>query len=198
MRRRNVDRVKPPKGDGEVWFDFIAGQVTAEHDRRASLDARGATIVTASGVFFTAVFALGAFVLGKDYQPDGLTTVFTAVALGAFILAALTALRATAFRDYDVADVRSLRLMTGDAHWWATPAAARQDLAAVNVATVDTLRGGNEKKAARLTWAASFQLIAMMALGAALLVAVVRHDPSPTPASPQGVGKVAFSGGGLR
>lgn len=167
-----------------MWFDFIAGQVTAEHDRRASLDARGASIVTASGVFFTAVFALGAFVLGKEYQPDGLTTILTAVALGAFILAALTALRATAFRDYDVADVRSLRLMTGDAHWGASPASARQDLAAVNVTTVGTLRGGNEKKASRLTWAASFQLIAMVALGAALLTAVIRQDASPTPTAP--------------
>jgi hypothetical protein len=142
-------------------------------------------MVTASGVFFTAVFALGAFVLGKNYTPDGLTTVLTAVALGAFILAALTALRATAFRDYDVANVPSLRQMTDDAHWWATLGAARQDLAAVNVTTVDTLRRGNEKKASRLTLAASFQLIAMVALGAGLLVAVIRHDDaSSTPASP--------------
>jgi hypothetical protein len=108
------------------------------------------------------------------------TTVLTAVALGAFILAALTALLATALRDYDdVADVRSLRLMTDDAHWWATPAAARQDLAAVDVTKVDTLRDGNEKKASRLTLAASFQLIAIEPPGRRLKRHVSRPAAGP-------------------
>src|SRR5438045_4118997 len=67
LKRRQVDNPEPEKGDGQVWFDFIAHELAAEHAQRAWLDARGTAIITSSGVFITAVFALGAFVLGKSF-----------------------------------------------------------------------------------------------------------------------------------
>lgn len=178
MRRRKVDKPEPepkPEGDGQVWFDFIAHELAAEHAQRAWLDARGTAIITSSGVVITAVFALGAFVLGKSFTPDGLTTILVGIALGSFILAALTALWSAQLLGFDVTSVRTLRRVTGDEHWWVTSSQARRDVAAVNVTTVHTLRDGNQKKAFRLTLAAGFQLLAMMSLGAGLLVALVRH-----------------------
>lgn len=178
MRRGKAGSTVPEpefKGDGQVWFDFIAHELAAEHEERAWLDSRGSAIITASGVFITAVFALGAFVLGKTFKPDALTAVLVAIALGSFILAALTALWSAQLQNFNVASVRTLRRLTGDAHWWAAAPDARRDVAAVNVTTVDTLRTGNKKKAFRLTLAAAFQLLAMTSLGAGLMVAVVRH-----------------------
>lgn len=167
---------QPPPGDGQLWFDFIAAQVTAEHDRRTSVDSRGTSILSTSGVFFTAVFAVGAFVLGKDFKPDRPTTILVAVALGAFIVAALLAIIATALRGYHVSDVRSLRRMTSDGYWPSAAAVVRRELAATNVTTVKTLRKGNESKALLVTIAASFQWLALAALGAARMLAVVRHQ----------------------
>lgn len=180
MRRRKVDKPEPeeqpePQGDGQVWSDFISHELAAEHAQRAWLDARGTAIITSSGVFITAVFALGAFVLGKSFTPDHLTTILVGLALGWFILAALAALWSAQLQGFKVADVRTLQRVLGDEHWWATSPQARRDVAAVNVITVDTLRTGNKKKAFRLTLAAGLQLLAMSSLGAGLLVALVRH-----------------------
>ncbi len=57
---------------------------TFDHERRRPCVSKRLTV-------FTAVFTLGAFVLGKDYKPDGWTTGLVVTALVAFIAAALLA-----------------------------------------------------------------------------------------------------------
>jgi hypothetical protein len=139
------------------------------------LDARATAILSTSGIFFTAVFAVAAFALGKDFKASGLVTVLLAVGLGNFVLAAVLALIAGALREYRVAEIASLRLMTADQHWFAPADAARQDLAAVNITTVATLRHGNETKVRVLIGAVAFQLVALAVLGVALVAAVLQR-----------------------
>ena len=177
--RRGRKVADPPQptshGDGQVWFDFIGLQLTAERDRRTSLDARATAILSTSRIFFTAVFAGGAFALGKDYKASGLLTVLPAVGLGNFVLAAVLALIAGALREYRVAEIASWRLMTADQHWFAPADSARQDLAALNATTVATLRHSNEIKVRVLIGAIAFQLVALAILGIALVAAVLQR-----------------------
>jgi hypothetical protein len=65
--------------------------------------------------------------------------------------------------------------MTADQHWFAPADSARQDLAAVNITTVATLRHGNENKVRVLILAVAFQLVALTVLGVALVLAVLQH-----------------------
>jgi hypothetical protein len=61
--------------------------------------------------------------------------------------------------------------MIGD-HWTDTAAAARNVTAGLNIATIGSLRSGNESKAVLLIWASLAQVFAVLALAIGVLDAV--------------------------
>lgn len=155
---------------GEAFAAFIEGEVKAERDRRASLDARGLAVVTTSGSLTTLLAAVGAFVSARGGFGLPTGTIFPlTVTLVAFSLAAVCGLLASHNRQYDVADRTTLALMVGE-KWPTSEVDARNVVADLNARTVDSLRRGNNKKATLLMAGLAFQLLALAALSVAVFL----------------------------
>jgi hypothetical protein len=157
---------------GYAFSAFIAEQLAAEQARRAGIEARGVNVVTTSGTFIGAVFAIAAFALGNEYAVSqfGLAAIWTT--LGLFVVASISAVAASLPFGYGVADTASLRAMTG-VHWTDTEDAAKRELARNNVETIATLRKANKKKARAIILALAAQIGAMLILAAGVSIELV-------------------------
>jgi hypothetical protein len=162
-----------PDERGVAFAEFVTGQLTAEQERRVYLDTRGTGVVTTSGTFVAAVFALATFVLGRDYQLGTAGIVLIGLTLVCFVGAAIAGVVASFPRPYGIADITSLKAMTGS-HWTDNPSAARRDLAAQTISSIETLRQANARKAAALVVALVAQVLAMAALSGTVAVELIR------------------------
>lgn len=157
---------------GSVYTAFIEGQVKAEYERRAALEARGIGVITSSGAFTTLLFGVVALVKGKDFAPAVLTQLLLAAAVLALIVAGALGLWANQLIAYRVAKPATLTAMV-TTHWGDSEVSALNACAVANIDTLETLRDGSNKKAGRITLALWAQLGAFVLIGLAALVEVV-------------------------
>ena len=155
-----------------MYAAFIEGQVKAEYERRAALEARGIGVITSSGAFATLLFGVVALARGKDFAPTVATKVLLALAVLVFLLAGL-GLWANQLIAYRVAKPTTLTAMVTE-HWGDDEVNALNACTVANIATVKTLRDGSNRKAGRLALALSAQLVAFVLIGLAALVEAVR------------------------
>ena len=153
---------------GKTYAEFIASELQREHDRRASLDARGLSIVTTSSALLALVFALSTLILGKDFKVTGVSVVAVTLSLLFFVVAAIFGIAANRLREYDVTHHDTLYDMLGKDHWGDTEVTARGICAFRHVITVQSLRPTNDRKADQITVALSFQVAAIAALSVAI------------------------------
>lgn len=158
-------------GCGETFAAFIADAVRGEQDRTKGLDdrARGVQQATATGLGLVA--AGGALLLGNDFKLPFWAAVALACALVALmvgIIFAAVSLRPTSF---DTPSVEMMTKMLGD-RWDDSEAAARFACAEAKVATVRSLREGNNTKAGWIEHAVWFQTGGFVLLGFTLVLAV--------------------------
>lgn len=155
--------------DGQrPYVQYVSDQLTAEHARRLYLDSRGAGVVTVSGTFIGAVFALAAFVLGDSYRPSVPGGLLVAVALVLLSISSALGIFATLPRSYGVPDVKSLREMAST-RWNDDSREALRQVTLDKVASVEKLRAKNKQKAIATFAATVLQAGALMVLAAALL-----------------------------
>jgi len=150
---------------GEVFAAFAATELENERARRAALDARGASIVTASASLGTLVAGFASLATrSTTYHPSD-PVVFTSVAaLVSFVAAAALGLWGNRTVPYDVADAGTLKIMATE-RWASHDVDASNIVMRINVSTLDSLREGNNRKARTLSQALSAQLAAAAFLG---------------------------------
>lgn len=153
---------------GSTYASFLEGALKAERERRAALDSRATSVVTASAAFVTLVVALVAWILGKDYRyvTSGATYIIL-IALAFFIASSVCALIAGQLREYEVPDPETLRLFLSS-RWTDTEVTARNNCGWLNLDTLSSLRVGNHIKAWWLDWALRLQALAVLALSVAV------------------------------
>lgn len=151
---------------GSIYVAFIDGELKAERERRAALDARGLSVVTSSGSLVALLAAIGAFASGsgKFELPSGARLLLMAM-LAAFASAAALGILVNQSRPYDVALTETLDKMVTD-RWGDDRVDSRNNVARLNIRTIHTLRNGNDRKARLLSYALLAQLVALVALGA--------------------------------
>jgi hypothetical protein len=158
---------------GEIYAQFVAGELEHERTRREMLDARASGTVTTSTAFVGLIAAVG--LLGHDVlvgQPGPLQRTF----LVAAVLTAMSALFAVWARwlhSYEVLDANQIRrLLTDD--WRDTPVTARSKVAQFNAETLDTLRSGNNAKSVKLVISHVLQLVGLLMILTVALAATLR------------------------
>lgn len=158
---------------GVVYINFIEGELKAERDRRAAVDARALAVVTSSGGLVTLLAAVGAFVSsGKEFKPPDLAIVPLVVTLGCFTVAVAFGILANRSRYYHVALSDTLFAMVTD-HWGDDQIDSRNNVAELNIRTIHTLRVGNDKKANLVSAALWAQLGAVIALSVGVLIVLL-------------------------
>lgn len=156
---------------GDAYSKFVEAELKNERERRSALDQRGLGVVTSSSAFITLVFSLSVILTGKDFTPKDGVRNFIAASLVSFVVAGALGIFANANRRYHVATRETLDDMLGE-HWIDDEVDARNNVAALNVVTLDTLRTGNSKKVWFLSAALVFQVIAIASLGAAVVAQI--------------------------
>lgn len=157
---------------GKTYSAFIEGELKAERDRRSAYDGRGQALITTSGALVTLLGGLAALVKTSTtarFPAAALVTV--GVALVLFVCAAACGIVAGWNRHYAVAKVSTLSRMTSD-HWKDDEVDARNNVAAVQVLTVDTLRRANDFKARWVSGGLVAQVFALVALGIGVVVVI--------------------------
>jgi hypothetical protein len=170
---------------GVVYATFIEGELKTERERRANLDSKGSSLITSSGGVVTLLAAVGAFLAKSGaFVLPSVARIPLAVSLGAFVIAVGCGIMATWLHKYTVADVVDLDAMI-TSHWTDDATDSRNVVSKLNIATLDTLRKKNGRKA---EWARAGQIAQLAALLAlSLVVLMTLWEPSskaPTPSTP--------------
>lgn len=149
---------------GEVYADFVAGELAHERKRREVLDACATGTITTSAAFVGLAVAVGIFdPASLSDQPAVLRVGF---ALGAIsvMISAVVAAWAGWLHGYQVLDDDQVRRLVSDPDWGDTPVDARGKVAQFNTTTLATLRSGNYSKSQKLLFAHVFQLAGLVLL----------------------------------
>lgn len=160
---------------GVVFADFVEKELNAERQRRASLDARGVSVLTTSGTLVTLLLALGALVTDLDgFEPSQISLWTLAGALAGFVSSALLSLLANRLRGYEVTQPAQLHEWRDrDGAWHDTADKARRVITKANILTIASLRQGNNTKASFIEAALWAQFGAVLLLATSVGTAVV-------------------------
>jgi hypothetical protein len=163
----------PPTDAGAAYGALIADQLTEERSRKASLEGRGITTVTAAGTLVTLLFALtaGLTAAPRFKLPAG-ADVPLVVALIAFVIAAVLGLMTNVPLRYQEPTVGGLARLI-DARFWAAPAqTGERRVAEAQVALIAAMRSANNLKVWLLILAVAAELIAVISLSCAVAIIV--------------------------
>ena len=156
---------------GSVYAALITEQLVEERARKASIEARGLSVITTSGALVTLLFGLGSLVSGVEgYTLPTVGRWFLLGALGAFLLAAAAGIVANFPLRYREVSVAGLRRLTAP-EWWtnAEPAAARR-AAEARLNVLERARSTNAFKVNALIAAMVIEVIAVVLVAAAVAV----------------------------
>lgn len=158
---------------GVNYAPFVEQELKAERERRATLDGRGQAVVTTAGVLVTILSTVSAIAINKKLLVvSGPVRYSILSALACFILAVTLGILATINFKYDVAAGSTLVQLPRE-HSTDGKEIAERNIVATNVATILSLRKGNDRKATFLFTALFAQLAALLCLAVAVLLAVI-------------------------
>jgi uncharacterized membrane protein YbhN (UPF0104 family) len=173
MVQESIDLHRPlDETRGASYLATIKDQLAEERATKVSLEQRGITIVTTSGVLTTLLFGFGAFVYGQSkLHLSNEATGFLVSALVLFVLSAACGLLANQPRSYREADTGALRerVATGEWHKDSPAVAARRD-AVMLIKILDSYRHANAGKARRVYAGISLEVLAVVCVAATLVL----------------------------
>jgi hypothetical protein len=158
---------------GKTYAEFIEAELKAERERRATYEVRGQALITTSGALVTLLVGVAAVVktaATARFPPS--VPVAVGAALLLFAIAAGCGVLAGWNRHYAVAKATTLARMLTD-HWTDDEVDARNNVASLLVTTLSTLRSANEFKARWVAIGLVVQVVALVALGVAVIVTIV-------------------------
>lgn len=169
MRWTGSRSPKRTSGDGVVYVDFLLAETTQEHERRASLQNRAASL-SGFGTGAVGLIATGAAIaLGRDPAFSLQVSMLLLVTLLLFIASTALAVVVLAIgQKFQVADTATLSRMV-NAGWNDSETTARRAVALLAAKSTVSLRSGNNRSATRLLCAGWLQVAGLTVLVGALL-----------------------------
>jgi hypothetical protein len=159
---------------GEVYAQFVAGELEHERKRREVLDARANGTIATSAAFVGLAVAVGIFNPASLSQQAALLRGGFVLGAVLVMISAVVALWAGWLHGYQVLDEEQVRRLVTDPDWGDTPVDARGKVAQFNATTLDTLRSGNNEKSKKLLISHGFQLGGLLLLLAVAVAAMLR------------------------
>jgi hypothetical protein len=151
-----------------VYATYIKEQLDAQEARKASLETRGVSVITTSGVLVTLLFGLSAlttkaqgFVLPQRSQD------FLVAALASFAASGVLAILTNLPLQYEGVTVAALRTAVKE-RWDDDAAEAERMTSLTRLKQLHTAKKKNNLKSWLLTGAMSLQVLAVIAVAAAV------------------------------
>lgn len=159
---------------GEVYAQFVAGELEHERKRRERLDTRATTTIAASAALVGLAVAVGIFNPATVSKQPVLLGLAFLVGAALILISAVLAVWAGWLHGYDVLDEKEVRRLVTDPDWGDSSVDARGKVAQFNAITLDTLRPGNNKKAIKLLISHALQLAGMVLILAVAFAAALK------------------------
>jgi hypothetical protein len=153
--------------------DLISQEWVREQGRKESLEKRGITAITTSGVLVTLIFAFASAV-AKGHHFGTFTLpekILLGIALLVFVVSAAFGVATNTPRNYGVL---SIKLLAGDPNEPHTPdAPVSKDVLEALVEALQVARERNDTKAIALTAAIALQTVAFFIVGVTIVVVII-------------------------
>lgn len=162
-----------------MYSELVKAELDEEWDRKKSFDQRGQALLTTSASISS--IALGVVSLGAHELGIGLKApTLTGVGIGLFFLFAAVAMgiRTSSLLKYDGVKTSDLSRLLKREFWEAGESIATLRTTEVRIEILKRARELNEYKSQFLGWGQWFQLIGLIALGAAA-VSFLLTGPQP-------------------
>ncbi|MGO9779863.1 MAG: hypothetical protein ACLPKE_06350 [Streptosporangiaceae bacterium] len=158
----------------DIFAAVIDRELDQERERTTSLEQRAVAVITSSGVLVSLVFGFGALIKGQENPHLPLAArILLALALAAFVLAAVVSLLTNRPRAYKPLGVRDdLQRMVAD-FWSISADHARRSIAEFRVGEVDRWRDNNKLKASDLQRAIAMECCGIGLLAASIIITLV-------------------------
>jgi len=168
-------RDEPEEIAGQVVYaPLLESQLTEESSRKSSFEQRGVAVITTSGVLVSLLFGLAAVVTdAKGFALPGGSRVLLLVALILFILAAVGGIISNWPVKYLQVRIENLQRLVDAVNWSGPPKIASRRVAEAQVAILAHARRRNELKGYALIAAMITQVLAVVALAAAVALMLI-------------------------
>jgi hypothetical protein len=162
-----------PKDAGSTYGPLLAGLLTEETTRRASIEQRALGVISTSGGLITLVLALQALLLGKDPTPllPAATKVLLTLAITAFAAASVAALMANRPKRYLGFSAEDLDRMVDE--WSYDAEDARLLVAQMRADQCKRALALNNRKAQLVQHAIGLAVLGVLLVAASVVVAVL-------------------------
>jgi hypothetical protein len=151
--------------------DLINEEWKREFERKESLERRGITVITTSGVLVTLIFAFAGAV-AKGHHFGGFTfpeKLMIGVSLALFIISGIYGIATNTPRTYAALKLEVLKAGRG-----AVPSdAVSEDILQNLIAALGVSRERNDLKAGALSQAIVFQGLAILVVGVAIMLVII-------------------------
>ncbi|GIF22277.1 hypothetical protein BJ973_002601 [Actinoplanes tereljensis] len=146
---------------GNIYFDFIEQELTAERARMSSLDSRSASIVASSVTLAGLIGIGGALASPGVIRQNVVSSILLTCAIGAFVCASLLGILSGRRRLLKAISDETLKDMISDQHWTDSEELAQRAVAFVKVQTICSIRASNANRGKILTAALIAQIAAL-------------------------------------
>lgn len=151
----------PDSNAGDAYGRLIDDQVNQERDRKLSLETRGVTVITTSSALATLLFALTAsLTLASKFKLPGSAKLPLMLALGAFVLAAISGLVANMPLNYGAPTADGLTKLCKARYWNAHAITGQLRVAEIQIADLKKSRSANRYKVGFLFAAIGCEILA--------------------------------------
>lgn len=155
---------------GEVLARFVESLVAEQEERKKSIEARGASVITSSGVLASLLLALVAFITrAEDFELPELAEAPLVAALALFTLAGIAGVLSNAPAFYKGVDAKDVSGVLKNQWGLYTVDEARQMIAVTRSKQLASAKRWNQAKGYSLLIAQSLQMTAVAALAVAVL-----------------------------
>lgn len=159
---------------GGHYASLISEQLEEERGRKSSLEQRGITVITSSGVFVSLVFGFSALVTSRPgFELKAWPQALLIASLIAFFAAAIAGIVLNSPRRYREASVDDLKRLIVRGFWDASDSLGGRRASQVRVSILNAARDVNAAKAKWLTGAVVTQVVAISLLSAAVVLIIL-------------------------
>jgi hypothetical protein len=170
-----MTKTQSPETAGATYSELVVEQLAEERARKASLEGRGLSVITTSGILVTLILGLSAVVNNTDgFELPDKAKLLIVAAGGLFVLAAIGGITANFPSPYREIRVSALRRLTEERWWLNQVSPAQRRAAQARIDILDAARVVNAWKVRFLVAALIFEVLAVLALAAAAGIVLVQ------------------------
>jgi hypothetical protein len=164
-----------PETAGAAYEQLIESELREETRRKDSIERRGASLVTTTGVIVGVAFAFAPALQGKTISLPAESIAYLTFGGLSLALAIIFGIVANIPAGYEVAETESLRRLVDERFWVGPRSLGSRRVAEVRVDEIASARAANADKSRWLRRGLTFQAIGIMLLGFAALFVLIRN-----------------------